>query len=246
MFTANHVILLISCAALIALSTILSVRFRLSFRKATIIFTVICVLSEIIKDMVNMVPSEFGGAILDHDDIPLHLCSLVVFAMLIAVFTRQEKTKKTLLGFVAILGVIAPVFALFLPTEGVSFGRVLTYQYFIYHSALMWFALHSLITSAVEMGAKAYVRNIGCSFALFFLMIYVNSLLSVYDVNFCFVRKPPMEGLPFLNLNHGWYCYFIHLIVMVFSLITLVHLPFLLRERTKKNGKESENGLQID
>lgn len=244
MFTANHVILLISCAALIVLSTLLSVRYRLSLRKAAIIFTVICVCSEIIKDMVNMVPSEFGGAILDHEDIPLHLCSLVLFAMLIAVFAGQEKTKNTIFSFVAVTGLTAPVFALLLPTEGVSFDDVQTYQYFIYHSALMWFALHGVISGAIDMGLKAYRRNIGCALVLFFLMIYVNSLLSAYDVNFCFVRKPPMEGLPFLNLDHGWYCYFMHLIVLVFTLITLVQLPFMLRERMKKDGRKSEDGHQ--
>ena len=234
MFTVHHWILLSGCAVLIAVSTVLSVRHRLSSRKAAIIFAAICAVSELTKDMVSMVPSEFGGYILDPPDIPLHLCSMVVFAMPFILLAKKESTRSQFVSAVTVIGLVAPVFALLIPTVGVAFDRVLTYQYFLYHAALSWFALHHILTGQAELGTRAYRRNLICLSAVILLMLYVNSALSVYGVNYYFLRKPPVEGLPILNLDHGWYCYFAVLLVIAYGSVTLVQLPFMLRERRQK------------
>ncbi|MCQ2355023.1 MAG: YwaF family protein [Clostridia bacterium] len=237
MFSDNHLILLLICAALITVSTILSVKYKLSSKKASIIFAVICVISEITKDMVSMVPSEFGGYILDQSDIPLHLCSLVVFVMLFIVFTKKESTREKLLSAVAVIGIVAPIFALLIPTVGVALDKVITYQYFVYHAALMWFALHHIITGQAELGIRAYKRNLAYLSLIIFLMLYINSALSAYGVNFLFLRKPPVDGIPILNLDHGWYCYFAVLLLIGYGSVTLVHTPFMIKEK-KQIGKK--------
>ncbi|MBQ0037097.1 MAG: YwaF family protein [Clostridiales bacterium] len=239
MFSVNHLILLLICASLIIVSTILSVKYKLSSRKAAVIFTVICVISEITKDMVRMVPSEFGGYILDPLDIPLHLCSMVVFAMLFIVFTKKEGTREKLISAVTVIGLVAPIFALLIPTMGVAFDKVITYQYFAYHSALMWFALHHIITGQVELGTRAYKRNLGYLSVVILLMLYINSALSVYGVNYYFLRKPPVDGIPILNLNHGWYCYFAVLLLIAYGSVTLIHAPFMIREKKKTEEKQT-------
>ena len=238
MFTIKHLIWLALCAVLIVVATILSVRSRLSSRKASVIFTVICVLSEITKDMVGMVPSEFGGYVLKQTAIPMHLCSLVVFAMLVIVFTKKDSTRQNLLSAVTVIGTIAPILAMLIPTEGVTFSRVITYQYFIYHAALMWFALHHMLTGQAELGKRAYVRNLGYLSLAIVLMLYINSALSAYGVNYFFLRKPPVDGLPILNLDHGWYRYFVILLLIGYGSATLVHAPFLMRER--RRGKKAK------
>jgi hypothetical protein len=43
--------------------------------------------------------------------------------------------------------------------------------------------------------------------------------------------KPPMEGLPLLNLNHGWFVYFFTIVLLGLVLITLIHLPFMIKNR---------------
>ena len=43
-----------------------------------------------------------------------------------------------------------------------------------------------------------------------------------------------MEGLPYLNLNKGWYVYFLRLIVLGFTLVTLFQLPFIIKEHKHK------------
>lgn len=237
MFSSNHLIILGASAVLIAMSTVLSVKFRLSSRKASVIFAVICVISEIVKDMLNIIPSEYGGYILDPEDIPIHLCSLSVFAMLFIVFSKNESMCGKLISAITIVGIIAPLFALAIPTEGTEFDRLITYQYFVFHSALMWYALHHICTAQVDLGKRAYVRNLGYAYLLLFLTLYINSALSGYGVNFIFERVPPVEGLPILNLDHGWHFYFLVLALITFLSITTVHAPFIVAEIAKKRRK---------
>lgn len=99
----------------------------------------------------------------------------------------------------------------------------------------MWYALHHMLTGRAELGKRAYIRNLGYLSLIIVLMLYVNSALSVYGVNYFFLRKPPAEGLPILNLDHGWYRYFAILLLIGYGSMTLVHAPFLIRE--KRRGK---------
>ena len=240
MFTPNHFIWLGACALLIIIATIVSVKKKWSSRTVTIIFGVICALSETAKDMLSMIPSEFGGRILDPIDIPLHMCSLVVFAILIALVTKNDELRGKLISAVTVIGLIAPELAMLIPTEGVSFAKAQCYQYFIYHAALLWFALHHAITGQADLGKRTYVRNISALSVLIFIMLYIDSAMSVYGVNYFFLRKPPVDGLPILNLDNGWHCYFVTLLVIAYGAVTLVQLPFMLREkRGKKSGGDN-------
>ena len=65
-------------------------------------------------------------------------------------------------------------------------------------------------------------------------MIYVNGAFFSYGTNFMFLTRPPMENLPILNLDHGWYVYVLSLAALAVVLMTLVHLPFMLAERRKR------------
>ena len=70
---------------------------------------------------------------------------------------------------------------------------------------------------------------------MLFLMLYVNGALSAYDTNFFYLTRPPMENLPVLNLDKGWYVYLLRLVSLGVVLISLFHLPFILAsERRKK------------
>lgn len=73
-----------------------------------------------------------------------------------------------------------------------------------------------------------------------FIMLWVNSILQVYDTNFFYLVRPPMDNLPILNLNNGWFVYFISLITVALILFSLLHLPFIILERKeRKNYKEN-------
>ena len=67
--------------------------------------------------------------------------------------------------------------------------------------------------------------------ALLLAMIYANSILSEYNTNFMYLVRPPMKNLPFLNLDDGWYVYFLRLLALGAGIVSLFHLPFIIRER---------------
>ncbi len=234
MFSENHIILLIACVVIVTVSTLLSVKYKLSSKKASIIFFVICCISETIKDLYNIIPSAYGGYILDPYDIPFHLCSIVIFAMLFIVVTKNDEKREHIKTAVVVIGIIAPVLALLLPTEGVDFTKAITYQYFIYHCALSWYAIHLIITKQVKFGLKEYIRDLGYLGITTVALLYLNSALSAYGVNYCFLREPPLEGLPLLNLDHGWTVYFLTLVLIGVVSVTIVHLPGIIKEIKKK------------
>ena len=235
MFTSNHIFLLILCTLLVAAGLIVSVRKKLSSRTASVIFLVICCISEAVKDMVSIIPDPYGpGYILDPYDIPLMLCSLAVIFMFPVVFTGNEETREKINCAIVVGGVIAPAFSLLLPTEGTDLGNPLTYQYFLYHAALWWYSLYHILTRKVDLSVKSWLRNLLYATVLAFLMLYANSALSVYNVNYFFLVKPPMEGLPILNLDHGWPAYFLTLLLIAYVSISVVHLPAILLKKHRK------------
>lgn len=70
------------------------------------------------------------------------------------------------------------------------------------------------------------------------IAIYINGAFYAYSTNFFFVTRPPLEGLPYLNLNRGWYVYLLRLAALAVVLMTAVHLPFIIAERRRGKGKQ--------
>lgn len=57
-----------------------------------------------------------------------------------------------------------------------------------------------------------------------------------------FIVRPPLEGLPFLNLNHGYYIYLFRVIMLGVIGLSLFHLPFIVKER---KSCETESDFNI-
>ncbi len=118
-------------------------------------------------------------------------------------------------------------------TSGTDFTQPFAYQCFVYHAGLLWWALYLICTKQVDLGKKAYLQNLAVLGSLLFVMLWINSALSVYDTNFFYVVRPPVEGLPLLNLDNGWMVYFLTIVCLGLVGVTIVHLPAMLRERKK-------------
>lgn len=58
----------------------------------------------------------------------------------------------------------------------------------------------------------------------------------------CFIVRPPLEGLPFLNLSHGYYIYLFRVIMLGVIGLSLFHLPFIVKER---KNRETESDFNI-
>ena len=180
MFTSNHFIIIGILIVIIIISILLSKKYKLSSKNATRIFFVICIISELVKDFVNIVPSKYGGFVLEPEDIPLHLCSIVIFGMLYLMLSKNDKNKEHIKTAVVVLGIVSPVFAILIPNEGVAFNKVITYQYFLYHDALFWYAAYHIISKQVNLGKKEYfldLKYLGITFMIMLLKGLVLQLI---------------------------------------------------------------------
>lgn len=234
MFTPNHVIWLGLCALGIVLGLAAAEKKNISAKTAGTVMCAISVFSESCKMMTHMLPSPQGGFALDPNALPFHLCSMQIFIVFFITFAKPSPLREKVVSFSVPAALLGGIMAMLIPTDGVDFRDPLAYQCFIFHAGLVWLALYFIRTKQVDMGRKAYGRNLLILLGLAGLMIYVNGALFAYGTNFMFLTRPPMEGLPILNLDHGWYGYFLSLAALAVVLMTLAHLPFMLSERKEK------------
>lgn len=230
MFTFTHFIWIGICIVFVAGMLYFSKKKDISLKYASYIMTGICILSEFSKMMSDMIENPRGGMILDPNSLPFHLCSLMLFGILYITFGKEGTIKQILIDFIAVMGTLGSICAILIPTNGTDFKTIFAYQCFVYHAGLLWFSLYLIMSKRAYLGLRTYVRNILLLLSCVLIMLYVNSVLSVYGTNFMFLVRPPMENLPFLNLNQGWYVYFFRIIGLGAIGISLFHLPFILRE----------------
>lgn len=234
MFTLEHFIWIIICIVLITGLSFLSLKMKFNFRTSAYIMAGISLISEVSKICSDM---EFvngkdaaEGMVLNAGSLPFHLCSLLIFAFFYLPFAKEGKLKSFILSLTVPVGLIGSILAILIATSGTDFCSPDSYQCFVYHAFLTWFAIYLVATKQVELGKKAWITNLIALFSMAVVMIWVNSILQVYNTNFWYVIRPPVEGLPFLNLDHGWFAYFGTLMLFGFIGLTAVHLPFILKE----------------
>ena len=159
------------------------------------------------------------------------MCSLLIFLIAYITFSKNEAVKSKLTSFFVPIAIGGGIMAMLIPTNGVDFTDIEAYQCFVYHAGIVWFALYLILSKQVDLGFKSYKRNIVILASLAVGSIYVNSILSVYGTNFLYTSRPPMENLPILNLDNGWVVYFLSLAATGLLLLTVIHLPFMLRKK---------------
>ena len=237
MFTPNHFIWLCLCCAGIVLGLAAAGRRRICTKTAGVVMCVISILSESCKMLTHMLPSPLGGMALDPKALPFHLCSMQIFVVFYLTFGKDSAVKKKVTSFFVPTALLGGILAMLIPTDSVDFRDPLAYQCFVYHAGLVWLALYFMGTRQVDLGLKALGRNLLILLCLTGIMIYVNGALFSYGTNFMFLTRPPVEGLPILNLDHGWYAYFLTLILLALVLMTLLHLPFIISQRKHPTKK---------
>lgn len=241
MFTTEHFIWIAICAVFIVAMTVIGIKNKWNLKRAGRIMMVICVLSEVSKVMSSMIESPGGGRHLDPLSLPFHLCSLIILAVVYIVFGKEGKAKRLVINFVSVMGTVGSFLAIMIPTNGTDFSEVTSYQCFVYHAGLMWFAIYLIISGEAKLNFKSLLENTGVLVLLSFIMLYVNGALSVYDTNFFYLTRPPMENLPYLNLDKGWYVYLGRMLFLGILLMLLFHLPFIIKNRKSLSAVEQKS-----
>ncbi len=265
-FGRNHLITLAVCIVLITLGIIYVSKSKLTFNQVLNIMLVVWVISESIKLFSNMSYLLSDGTtikIIEYEieegvdivrafyprkELPLHLCSIQPILMLIVKFITNQKVKSMVLSFMAPTCILGGIIALAVDTVGCDFTNPQVYEYFIYHTALVIFASSIISKKQITITWKSNFKTLLMLLVMFIASIWLNTLCSDTGVNpgeikdnqfytnFFYSMKPPMEGLPLLNLDHGWFVYFITIIILGMVGVTLFHLPFILINQYKKTS----------
>ena len=228
MFTTKHFIWIGICILFILIMNHYAKKEDFTLQNACYFFMFICLLSETTKMMSDMIPSTHGGMHLNPQSLPFHICSILLFIAAYITFGKDGPLKQKMINFFAVVGTCGGIAAILIPTYGVEFNVANVYQCFMYHAALTWFSLYLIVSKNATFSFKIMLQNMVILLILVIFNLYVNSALSVYDVNFMYLTRPPMENLPILNLDNGWYAYLLSLLLVGLLLTTIFQLPFVL------------------
>ena len=250
LFGTKHIILI--CISLFVLAIGYVFSRKLSFKHMTRIMLWVGIVSETVKIFYYTVTNEqTHGGVLPKTDLPFHLCSIQIIFIVALNFSQNEKLKRFLTSFMMPSCLIGGLAALLIATHSARNGSpIITAQYFIYHVAIMVFALYLMTNKDHKPTLEGYFSCLKMLLVLMFVSFYINSIVydGVSDINFMYVAGPPQAGLPFLNDDNGWLSYIIRYAALVLGSVTLFYIKpivIALKEAIKKRkdargGKEAE------
>ena len=246
-FGTKHLIIVAISVLLIVGLFILSR--RLKFDRLCKIMLYVGIVSEIIKIFYYTVQNEqTHGGILPKTDLPFHLCSIQIIFIVILNVSTNEKLKRFLLSFMFPSCLIGGFAAILIATTSSLNGMwILTAQYFLYHIAIVVFALNICANREFKLEIKDYFNCLKLLLIMMFFAFYINSM--VYDgesnINFMYVASPPQSGLPYLNEDDGWLAYIIRYAILVIGCVTLCYIKPIIatvKEKIKSiKARKSDN-----
>lgn len=234
MFSKGHFIWLGIIALFIVLFLFLSKKFKPSHDLIRRIVFFLLVPLKIFHMSLSLKESSHGGFIIDQPQLSFHLCSIMIYAVILINLIPNEKFVKTMKSFMVPCMLLGAAMALLIPTEGVDPATPRVWQYMLIHGVLVFYGLYLAIVEKVDLSIKAYLTNLKLLLAVAVLAFLMNSVLGEYGTNFLFLREPPMDNLPVLNMNNGWGVYLITLALITCILLFSVHLPYIIKN-SKKN-----------
>ena len=240
MFSTAHLIWLACIFAVIMTAFIIAKKLRPSHKTVHLIVTFVLIAAKLLHTAISIteVDSEFGGFVIKQSNLPFHLCSMMIYFTVFLHFIKNETTRAKIKSFMVPAMLIGAAMALFIPTAGVDVTEARVWEYMTCHGVLVFYGLYLMAIEKVDLGLKAYFNNLLFLTATTLFAFIMNSILVDANANYFFLRKPPMDDLPILNLDNGWYAYIVTLIAVACILIFLIQLPFIIKEqKAKKKDK---------
>lgn len=234
MFSLSHFIWLGAIGTTIALALITTKKFTLSHRTVGRAVMMILIVLKIFHMSLSMKASAFGGYVLDQPQLSFHLCSLMIYSTILVNTITNQKIVATLKSFMVSCLFIGASMALLIPTEGVDPAAPRVWQYMLIHGVHVFYGIYLAVIEKVDLSFKAYRNNLKMLLGVTLLAFLMNSVLEQYGTNFLFLRVPPMDNLPLLNLHNGWGIYFLTLAAIACTLLLLIHLPFIVLDAVRK------------
>ena len=247
LFGTKHLILIALSAALIVVGAIFSK--KLNFKQLCKIMFIVGILSEIVKIFYYIQANEDAyHGVLPKNDLPFHLCSIQIIFIAILTLTKREKLHRFLLSFMRPSCLFGGIAAILIATQSSRNGSwVITRQYFLYHVALVVFALWLYTSKEIRFELKDYFNCLKFLLVLLFFSIYINGILSdaTTTTNFMYVVAPPQDGLPFLNDDKGWLSYILRYTALILFCITISYIAPIISAIKAKRSVCAENALRV-
>ena len=234
MFTANHFVWLGALGVLIALALMAAKKLKVTDRAVGRAVMILLIVLKIFHLSLSMKESPFGGYVVNQTQLSFHLCSIMIYTVIFTNMIKNKKVVDTLKSFMVPCLFIGAAMALLIPTEGTDPAVPRVWQYMLIHGVLVFYGIYLAAVEKVDLSFRAYFNNLKLLLGVTLLAFLMNSVLEPYKTNFLFLRVPPMDNLPLLNLNHGWYVYFLTLTAVACTLMLLVQLPFMAWGARKK------------
>ncbi len=241
MFTIGHFIWLGAIALLIAIALFTVTKLKVSDRTVGKVVMMLLIVLKIFHLSLSMKESEFGGYVLNQTQLSFHLCSIMIYTVIFTNMIKNEKVVKVLKSFMVPCLFIGAAMALLIPTEGVDPLHPRVWQYMLIHGMLVFYGIYLAAVEKVDLSLRVYFNNLKLLLGVTLIAFLMNSVLEQYETNFLFLRVPPMDNLPLLNLNNGWYIYFLTLAAIACVLMFAVQLPFMIlgaKRAKEKNNKD--------
>ena len=159
-----------------------------------------------------------------HNNLPLHICGISVFAVIIALVFR----KRLAFEIAWFWGLVGATNAVITPQIEVGYPEYRFFQYFIVHGGIVVGALLANVGLGMRPTPMSLVRAFALLVALTAMVFSVNLLLGS---NYMFLMAPPVSESPFFFAPWPWYIPILGLIALF--LFFLLLLPFLSRKSHK-------------
>ena len=243
LFGTKHIILVAVSLILVVVGYIFSR--KLKFNQMVKIMLLIGIISETVKIFYYIIRNEeTHGGVLPKTDLPFHLCSIQILFIVALNFSKNEKLKSLLTSFMMPSCLIGGLAALLIATDSARNGMwIITAQYFIYHAAIMIFALYLATDKDHKPTLNGYFSCLKMLLIIMFFSIYINSILydGVSDINFMYVVGPPQKNLPFLNDDKGWLSYILRYASLILVCVTLFYIKPIVLAIKEKIQKRTQN-----
>ncbi|WP_168169760.1 YwaF family protein [Candidatus Izimaplasma bacterium ZiA1] len=161
-----------------------------------------------------------------HHDIPLHLCSLSLFAGVFVMYTKNYKVFE-ISYFWAVGGLISIMF------PDIVFGpdRFRYYQFLFSHMIFFWMFMYMRFVHNFNVNNKSFLKS-----TTLLLIIVLGLLLPLnllIDSNYMFLLRS--DGTPFeMFEGNGLFMYVTLVIVMSYVVIGIWYLPVFISNKLKE------------
>ena len=193
---------------------------------------VIAMLCEI-QRLIFFIKDTGNGFRLAASHIPLNHCPFMVILIFFLALSDAPQKFRKLLVFMYPMMTGGGFIGMLLPSAAINYHGLsdfATYRYFFYHAMVISMGLYLFLSKPFEYKLKDYFMGLLLCFSSLFIGVWINGFFGWDpEVNFMFVVRPPVEGLPILNFRHGWPGYMLDMIMIGAILCTLCYLPVIIK-----------------